>query len=99
MTERYIGAEHLKEVIDATDFPNGLIPIKALNTIIDSQTTADVAPIVHAHWIKVQWVKDETYQEGGWWISRCSNCIIPYNEQKRYCPNCGARMDEKENEK
>lgn len=62
--------------------------------VLSRTEEADVAPVVHAHWIKVQWVKDESYQEGGWWISRCSHCIMPYNEETRCCPHCGAKMDE-----
>ena len=56
--------------------------------IIESQTAADVAPVVHGHWTQV----DDTK-------CRCSNCDIialiglyPHGD-KNYCPNCGAKMD------
>lgn len=52
---------------------------------------ADVAPVVHA-----RWVKDE---EGEW---SCTNCLETVaicdsgrerTYRKPYCPNCGAKMD------
>ena len=59
--------------------------------IIESQTAADVAPVVHGHWKHVAGMN-----------SKCSVCerYFPVNEfVKRpfdinYCPNCGAKMDE-----
>lgn len=44
-------------------------------------------------WIRVQWVKDEDWQEGGYWILRCSECVMPYHNSTPYCPHCGAKMD------
>lgn len=44
---------------------------------------ADVAPVVHAHYI---------INEDG--DPRCSACGAKYiDSTKRYCPDCGARMD------
>ena len=62
--------------------------------------TADVAPVVHAHWTNTidRWHDGETY---------CSACggeagaeygRYTYLETE-YCPHCGARMDEQENSK
>lgn len=55
---------------------------------------ADVRPVVKAVWKHVQWVVDEEWQEGGYWISRCSNCLMPYNTETPFCPHCGADMRE-----
>ena len=65
-------------------------------------TAADVAPVVHGRWI----VKKE-WRLGRWvkWLE-CSNCgehednfdmyeMMPFCEPYDYCPNCGAKMDEK----
>lgn len=45
---------------------------------------ADVAPVVHAHWI--------TAEDDDFWT--CSNCgkFIHKNCAQGYCPKCGARM-------
>lgn len=62
--------------------------------VVSERPTADVKPIVHAHWIKGI-VADIT----------CSNCDFPiYADDKTihklaYCPHCGAKMDECEVEK
>lgn len=53
---------------------------------------ADVAPVVHAHW-KVRF--DNPYRRRRCY---CSNCkkhsgIGGNSQEKPYCPNCGAKMD------
>lgn len=58
-------------------------------------SAADVAPVVHGHWI---WHEEEFKYE----CSAC-NCWFDYNhtfaifdhdfEYSSYCPNCGAKMD------
>ena len=52
---------------------------------LKSVPAADVAPVVHAHWI--------TAEDDDFWT--CSNCkkFIHKNCAKGYCPKCGARMD------
>ena len=54
---------------------------------------ADVAPVVHGRWISKN-------PHGYEWIFVCSNCGYvdgyPFNDRHNYCPNCGAKMDEKE---
>ena len=51
-------------------------------------TAADVAPVVHGHWIR----QDESFTR-----FKCSNpeCGAEnYGGFENYCPNCGAKMDE-----
>lgn len=63
-----------------------------LDEVIDVPP-ADVAPVVHGRW---------TITKGMLENAVCSNCGIhfqSYYEAYRYCPNCGAKMDEKENKK
>lgn len=43
----------------------------------------DVVPVVHAHWIRTN--------SGKW---RCSRCRGRHDRPKRYCGECGARMNE-----
>ena len=68
--------------------------------LIDEITAADVAPIVHGRWE----LEYETYGK-----MRCSVCkkealiektigdvgVITNYVDSNYCPNCGAKMDEK----
>ncbi len=55
---------------------------------------ADVAPVVHGHWV----VRFEgPYKRRKCYCSHCGkhNGIggIVKNQEKPYCPNCGAKMD------
>ena len=54
---------------------------------------ADVVPVVHGRWISKN-------PHGYEWTFVCSNCDYvdgyPFNDRHNYCPNCGAKMDEKE---
>ena len=62
---------------------------KNLQSISD-MPAADVAPVIHAHWIR--------YPDCG--VTKCSNCGWSIEEcwDSDYCPHCGAKMDEKEND-
>ena len=62
--------------------------------IMNEVPAADVRPAVKAIWKHVQWVVDEGWQDGGYWISRCSNCSMPYHTETPFCPHCGADMRE-----
>ena len=56
--------------------------------VILEATAEDVAPIVHAEWIKIK-------SNGVGATAECSNCgraIYGYYTMK-YCPDCGAKMD------
>lgn len=52
--------------------------------------------IIHAHW-------QVSLAENGWKDTTCSNCGFTINDDiqvlwnTKYCPECGAKMDEKEN--
>ena len=56
--------------------------------MIEDMPAADVAPVIHAHWIR--------YPDCG--VTKCSNCGWSIEEcwDSDYCPHCGAKMDEKE---
>ena len=55
---------------------------------------ADVAPVMHGHWV-VRF--DGPYKRRRCYRSHCGkhNGVggIAQNQEKPYCPNCGARMD------
>lgn len=71
---------------------------------IDRRTAANVAPVVHAHWVYNRNGMD--WNLGAWECSACkrknnnlpgSEIYSPYSfVGSRYCPNCGAKMDEEE---
>ena len=65
---------------------------------IDAQPTADVAPVIHAHW---EYRYDTGIYQTEFLCSRCKGLIETYSctvdeVEYEYCPHCGAKMDEKE---
>ena len=57
---------------------------------ISDMPAADVAPVVHGHWIE-----KEKYSFGIMYdCSLCDNRILDNGYSWNYCPNCGAKMDE-----
>ena len=55
---------------------------------------ADVAPVVHGRWIE-----KEKYTFGIMYdCSLCENRILDNGNPRNYCPNCGAKMDERMND-
>ena len=63
---------------------------------IKNAPTIEAKPVVHGRWISKN-------AHGYEWVFVCSNCDYidgyPFNDRSNYCPNCGAKMDEKENNK
>lgn len=57
--------------------------------VIDDLPSADVAPVRHGHWIK-----NDPHCDGLAFLWNCSKCGAESEEGYRYCPACGARMDE-----
>mgnify|MGYP006897789811 CR=1 FL=1 len=53
----------------------------AIITMIDNIPTADVVYVKHGKWLL---------------DGRCSECLVaPLTSHRNYCPNCGAKMDER----
>ena len=73
--------------------------IGAVTACLHRLPAADVAPVRHGRWERVQWIPADDEPDGGYWIVRCSECSIPHDKESRYCPNCGAKMDGEETEK
>lgn len=59
--------------------------------VLHDMPAADVAPVVHGCWIrKPHWCVSCSY---------CGKCTHDYEgevESYNYCPNCGAKMDERD---
>ena len=97
---KYVDIDHeiqeMQQVIDehknSRTFENEIASyaFKLMIEKFQSLPPADVAPVIHAHWIKNK----------GYMLSRCSACqnTIPLGREykHKYCPNCGAKMDEEE---
>ena len=47
--------------------------------------------VKHGKWLACGWVRDDADECQVW---RCSECIIPTYNKSRYCPYCGAKMEE-----
>lgn len=62
------------------------------NDAVDAVHTADVAPVIHGRWITVD--ADNPYLIHG----ECSECGFKQtiSDHLNFCPNCGAKMDGKE---
>ena len=45
--------------------------------------TVEAAPVVHGQW----------KHRKNWLRSVCSECSFENDEETRFCPNCGAKMD------
>lgn len=76
------------------DNPFVLTAIAMAINEIDKITAADVAPVVHGRWVKVK----HPYGNVNW-HKKCSICdkCIDWQDYK-YCPVCGAKMDEEDEE-
>lgn len=92
---RYIDAEALDNRIKAewarqVDETKGYYGLA--HFFVETQPTADVAQVVHAHWMTgtTKW---------GLLPYQCSACKEFEEGTTKYCPDCGAKMDEEENKK
>lgn len=75
---------------------NRSMEIKCAEDYINNAPTIDSAPVVHAHWILEP---EDTAYENVWTCSNCGEEFIQHRKPKyRFCPHCGAKMDEEEDE-
>jgi hypothetical protein len=64
--------------------------------IIDNIPPADVAPVIHGRWVITHDFDDnKAAMVPLGRVVRCSICGYPENgAESKYCPHCGAKMDE-----
>lgn len=93
---RLIDAEEFQKFIEKQD-ESADYTIYHFEEWLEQQPTIEAKPVVHAHWL-------EQIIDGGQELM-CSNCgeyaLMNdefYSEFSKYCPYCGAQMDEKEND-
>lgn len=63
-----------------------ILGIESVIEFVENLPAADVAPVRHGRWID---------SSNGW---MCSECKQDNTYDKPWCPNCGAKMDAKEDE-
>lgn len=80
---RFIDADHGREIIETSvgDF----LLVKIMKTLLEKIPTADVAPVVHGHWILG--VRPNVQ------MPMCDICHKQATSKYNFCPNCGAKMD------
>ena len=75
-----------------TDSEIGVFPIKigfdAIAEVINSAQTVEAEPVRHGKWLP----REEGVVYPFWERYTCSECG-EHSDDKRYCPECGARMD------
>ena len=73
-------------------YPEGMFDCEDVISSVENAPAADVAPVRHG-----RWVEKEKYTFGIMYdCSLCENRILDTGHPWHYCPNCGAKMDEKE---
>lgn len=91
---RLIDANALRAGLREAAFESD-VTVRDMLTMIDLFPTIDAVPVVHGRWIRL--VVDRRHQIEG---DECSACGFVYGglgiAYFRYCPNCGAKMDAKE---
>ncbi len=92
MMPRYIDAEQIPFIVEGDDHI-------AYKSVIDDIPTADVEEVRHGEFVgllvkKRDWkgIKRSYFQPHS-----CSVCRTALMGTERYCPDCGAKMDGKEN--
>ena len=92
--ERLIGANALIKEVESRIYWGQNNTNSILEAIYEAPTV-DAAPVVHAHW-EEWWPPKHMILTGEEMLYVCSACTAKYSdiENKRYCPWCGAIMDE-----
>ena len=57
----------------------------------DLEEKGELMKVKHGKWLACGWVHGDADECQVW---RCSECIIPTYNKSRYCPYCGAKMEE-----
>lgn len=95
--DEYIKREELRKTLETwrdahadVDDEDGWELLEDVLRELNAQATADVAPVVHGHWI-------DNGAGGYKWAFVCSRCGYvdghPFDDRHNFCPNCGAKMD------
>lgn len=97
---RLIDADRLKQYFDIV----GVNEYGCSFATIDSQPTVDAEPVRRGKWIEkevIGGINSLTFKVEKYKIYKCSLCrieVMPSSIKYKYCPDCGAKMEECENE-
>ena len=82
---RFIDADKLIWQVQDSD-KYGTITKQVFISLLQNSETADVAPVIHAHWV---------HRTAEWnFTEECSKCHFGHDYRTPFCPHCGAKMDE-----
>ena len=85
----YISRVETREDYEACNAGNPNWTPQRVKTLLLRQPAADVAPVVHARWVR---------ERSNWYCTGCNKGYritngAPTANTFDYCPHCGARMD------
>lgn len=63
-------------------------------SVLRRVASGELAPVVHAHWIKRYDTLSQDYNSDDNWYYECSKCGGADSEPAKYCHRCNATMDE-----
>ena len=70
--------------------------------IIETEPSADVAPVVHGKWKPVRYTTycscGKSYETYHYLCTACNHVAYAQPYGLKYCPNCGAKMDKEDSE-
>lgn len=97
---RYVDVERFKIWL-SEKVKEGLVSFSSAETVaslLRYAPTANVAPVIHAHWIKKmhEWDLGDPPQD--YTDFTCSNCKIRVQDKTPFCPFCGSEMSEEDNQ-
>ena len=86
MMPRYIDADDFLDLFYVASAGQDKAFVRTVEMVVEDTPTADVEPMRHGKW------------SSGILDFSCSACGVyqnMYTGKSKYCPNCGAKMDEK----
>lgn len=92
MSDEYIRKQDVKDALQEKVFHNLTDEFYGAMQVLDELEPADVVPVVHGEWTKLSY--------DGFNCNECGSTfvIMQGRENMHFCPNCGAKMDEYEEE-
>ena len=87
------------EMVKGATSENGWYKEQDIYNAIEEAPIIEAKPVTHAHWVTEQEAEEINRYDLTYCCSACGHCDWDCTESEgfEYCPNCGAKMDEKEN--